>query len=464
MASADQARDHASARATPEPYVLARRLFMPTLAVAVLLIVLAGLAAWGGSDGELGRALAPVIVLLALGLVGLLFTCMAKVKSTALMPVSRLQTALRRVPDQGVAAVSGLRDPGVLGGVVREVSALLEAYLPSAQDDAKARETAVRGRLETVLRDLHDGVLICTLNHQVLLYNRRALEILHVTGDVGLDRPLFETLADRPFQHALLRLQARFGSGRHAEHADGLSIMLIAGTVDGRHTIKGRMSLMMDDAGEVPVGYVVTFEDVTNALSTALYRERALFDIRDDLRARLTGLSAKADATGIGEDLAAVTEEIERLDTFLLDVLAGAWPMSAVFSSTLFHCVAERDSEGRGLTFAVEGDPVWLHCDSASITDLLDRLANRLAIDFEVKDFRVIATLASDGNAFVDLLYTGEAVSEETLSSWLEEPLEPDLGAVTGNDILHRHRTQLRVDAEIGEGVTRLRPSIESGC
>jgi hypothetical protein len=43
----------------------------------------------------------------------------------------------------------------------------------------------------------------------------------------------------------------------------------------------------------VPVGYVVTFEDVTNALSTALYRERALFDIRDDLRARLTGLSAK---------------------------------------------------------------------------------------------------------------------------------------------------------------------------
>jgi DNA polymerase-3 subunit epsilon len=92
-----------------------------------------------------------------------------------------------------------------------------------------------------------------------------------------------------------------------------------------------------------------------------------------------------------------VTEEIERLDTFLLDVLAGAWPMSAVFSSTLFHCVAERDSEGRGLTFAVEGDPVWLHCDSASITDLLDRLANRLAIDFEVKDFRVIATLASDG-------------------------------------------------------------------
>jgi hypothetical protein len=38
----------------------------------------------------------------------------------------------------------------------------------------------------------------------------------------------------------------------------------------------------------------VTFEDVTNALSTALYRERALFDIRDDLRARLAGLCRQA--------------------------------------------------------------------------------------------------------------------------------------------------------------------------
>lgn len=238
-----------------------------------------------------------------------------------------------------------------MGGVVREVSQLLETHLSSGQDDAKQRETAVRGRLETVLRDLHDGVLICTLEHQVLLYNARALEILHVTGEVGLDRPLFETLAERPFRHALLRLQSRFASGRHADHADGLSIMLIAGTVDGRHTIKGRMSLMMDDDGEVPVGYVVTFEDVTNALSTALYRERALFDIRDDLRTRLSGLTAKADATDLKADMQAVVEEVERLDTFLLDVLAGAWPMSAVFSTTLFHCVTERESEGRGLLF-----------------------------------------------------------------------------------------------------------------
>lgn len=437
--------------------VSARGFFLPALGLAIVLLVLAALAAWGGGDGGLARTLAPLIALISAALLGLLAFVMNKVEGAAFAPARRLQAALGQVAEQGVAAVSGLRDPGALGGVVREVSTLLEEHLSLGKDDAKQRESVVRTRLETVLRDLHDGVLICTLDHQVLLYNHRALDILHVTGDVGLDRPLFETLAERPFRHALLRLLARFESGRHTEHDDGLSIMLIAGTVDRRHTIKGRMSLMLDDAGEAPVGYVVTFEDVTNALSTALYRERTLFDLRNDMRTRMGALSSKAQGSALHGDVTAVGEEMERLDAVLLDVLSGAWPMSAVFSTTLFHCIAQRNAEGRNLTFAVEGDPVWLHCDSASITDLMDRLANRIAVDFKVKDFRVIATLASDGQAYVDLLYAGEPVSDDTIKSWLGEQLEPDLGAVTGEDILHRHRTTLSVDADIGEGVTRLR-------
>lgn len=449
--------DQSTAPASSQPNALARRLFMPTFAVALVLIVVAVLAAWGGSDGTLSRTLAPVIALLAVALAGLLVSLMNRVRMQALAPASRLQGALQRVPQDGAVAVAGLRDPGWLDGVVREMSALLEAYVTTGEDDGRQRETAVRGRLETVLRDLHDGVLICTLDHQVMLYNARALEILHLTGEIGLDRTLFETLAERPFCHALLRLQSRFSSGRHVDHADGLSIMLIAGTVDGRHTIKGRMSLMMDDAGEQPVGYVVTFEDVTNALSTALYRERTLFDIRDDLKARLAGLEARASKNGLADEIKAVREELERLDAVMLDVLAGAWPMSAVFSTTLFHCVAQRNSEGRELAFSVEGDPVWLHCDSASVTDLLDRIANRLAVDASVRAFRVNATVASDGMAFLDLLYEGEAVEQAKLDEWLAEPLEPDLGSVTGDDILHRHRTRIVVDGKVEPGVSRLR-------
>lgn len=433
-----------------------RGLFWPVLLLSFILLMLVLGLIWAGDDGGLVRTLTPLMAMTVLALFGFLFALMRQMNAKLLAPAARLQTAFSRVAEEGPAAVAGLRDPGFLTGLVREASQLLEGQGVAKDDEANARESAVRGRLETVLRDLHDGVLICTLDHQVLLYNARALEILRVTGDVGLDRPLFETMAARPFLHALLRLQARFFAGRHKEHADGLSLMLIAGTVDGKHTIKGRMSLMMDEAGMVPVGYVVTFEDVTNSLATALWRERALFESRNDVKDKLAELVGQVEGAQLGEAAQDLVEEVNRLDTMLLDVVAGAWPMSAVFSSTLFHCIAERNSEARNLAFVEEGDPVWLHCDSASVTDLLDRLANRIAVDFSVSEFRVIATLASDGEAYIDLLYDGGAVSEEVLTSWLDEQLEPDLGAVTGSDVLHRHRAEVECDA-LEDGTARLR-------
>lgn len=433
-----------------------RGLFWPVLVLSfVLLMLILGLI-WSGDNGGLARTLTPLMAMTVLALFGFLIALMRQMNTKLLAPAARLQAAFSRVADEGPAAVAGVRDPGLLAGLVREASQLLEGHGAAAQDEASVRESVVRGRLETVLRDLHDGVLICTLDHQVLLYNARALEILHVTGDVGLDRPLFETMAARPFLHALLRLQARFFAGRHKEHADGLSLMLIAGTMDGKHTIKGRMSLMMDEAGQVPVGYVVTFEDFTNALATALWRERALFESRNDVKAKLGRLAELAEDGALGEAFRDLEDEVNRLDTMLLDVVAGAWPMSAVFSATLFHCVADRNSEDRDLAFMEEGDPVWLHCDSASVTDLLDRLANRIAVDFSVSEFRVLATLASDGEAYIDLIYEGGIVDRDGLTGWLDEPLEPDLGAVTGSDVLHRHRTELTC-GEIGEGMARLR-------
>jgi hypothetical protein len=96
----------------------------------------------------------------------------------------------------------------------------------------------------------------------------------------------------------------------------------------------------------------------------------------------------------------------------MLDVLAGAWPMSAVFSTTLFHCVAQRNSEGRGLAFSVEGDPVWLHCDSASVTDLLDR-HRQPAWLWTLRGERLPGQSPRwprTAMAFLDLLYEGEAV------------------------------------------------------
>ncbi|MBV6658598.1 MAG: PAS domain-containing protein [Devosiaceae bacterium] len=438
------------------------RSLWPPIGLAFLVFALVAISLFMGETGGLAATLSPLVVLGLAALLGTLLLTRSRLARQVDEASSRVTSALAAVPEDGVAPVAGLTEPGVFAGVIREISTLLADHAEVSSGDRSARETAVRTRLETVLRDLHDGVLICTLDHQLLMYNRRALELLGRGGEatlaegVGLDRSLFETLSPRTFRHALGRLMARHARGRHVDHADGLSVPLMGGTVNGRIIIRGRMSLMLDDAGDEPIGYVVTFDDVTNSLSQALWRERAFFDLQGDLKARLKGLKEQPQTETLADEVSALAQEIDRLDALLLDVLGSAWPMSAVFSSTLFSCVADRNSEDRALTFDVEGDPVWLHCDSAAITDLIDRLANRVAVQEGIYYFRLIATLAQDGEAYVELMYEGQPIADPMLAEWLEEPLDADLGAVTGTDVLHRHRTAVGSSA-INERISRLR-------
>ena len=67
---------------------------------------------------------------------------------------------------------------------------------------ATAKVEERKNQLESVLRDLHEGVIVCTLDHQILLYNARALILLHVGGTVGLDRSLFQFMTRQPIQYA----------------------------------------------------------------------------------------------------------------------------------------------------------------------------------------------------------------------------------------------------------------------
>ena len=71
--------------------------------------------------------------------------------------------------------------------------AALDAHLAEARRD---RETLLkqqdsdptRNRLEAILRDLSEGVVVCNLEHQMLLFNRMALWQLGGAGAVGLGR------------------------------------------------------------------------------------------------------------------------------------------------------------------------------------------------------------------------------------------------------------------------------------
>lgn len=350
---------------------------------------------------------------------------------------------------------------GVLAPAVAEFVEALEdarAEVDAAVASATAEAARQTRNLEIVLRDLRQGVVIASLDHKVTLYNRRALEILGASGEIGLDRPLTEVLSGRVLGHTLERLEDRWRTGRHNIHRDGLTTTLVGATHRESARILGRMSLLLDPDGAQPTGYILSFEDVTNDLAAGIWRDRMLQEGVRDLRERVASLSLAGallarDATPDPADVAFARDlllrepaeigaRLDRLEEAGSDLLAGAWPMATTHSPTLFQLIRVRRSEGRDLAFRACGEPVWLRCDSASITALVEHLANRIAVQTGTETFRLEA-LPEGSRVRLVVSWEGAAPTPAVVESWLEDRLEDGAGAVTGRDVLARHRTDL---------------------
>ena len=423
---------------------------------AVVAIAVAMMLAAGRLGGNAGSVLTLHGGAAAFAIVGVTLWVWQKFDDNVVLPMQALVRDARAATHAGGACATDAARARHLGDLAPAVAGALEA-LDAARGEtgvAVARATAEAAQqkawLEAVLRDLEQGVVICGLDHTLLLYNHRAREVLR-TEALGLGRPFLDCVAPQPFHHALRRLHNRFASGRYLTHPDRLSVSLAATTAAGDRALKGRLSLMLRE--EVPVGYVVVFEDVSDELAAGIWRERAAQNAIEDLRVGVTALML-ADVLAEGADIPdaarralrdwpkAMRERLGRLDAAASDLLASAWPVMTVLSATLLDCVAARRSEGRDLAFEIVGPACWLVCDSAAVTDLLDRLINRVAVYAGVECFALCVEGRGD-TARVEARWRGDPVPVAVLDAWVEERLDVGIGAFRGRDVLDRHKTEV---------------------
>lgn len=363
---------------------------------------------------------------------------------------------------------------GNLGPSVREAMNTLVSTRTAIEDEVvKATSMAEQQKrqLEAVLHDLDQGVVICTLDHKTLLYNRRALELLHVSGDFGLGRDLLSILSPQPVRHALERLSLRIEENRHQDHPEGVSALLVCATRDGNFTLQGRIGLILDSDDARPIGYVATFDDVTATLARRVRRDRMLQEAIEDIRRPIANIRAASEVLAedphlepdmrrefesvLNREAISLSERLDMLEAEQRDLLAGSWPMSDVSSAPLFACVVQRDSEDRNLTVEVRGAPVWTHCDSLTIVELIDRMMNRVC---ERTGIRAFALEAHDaGNkVYLDLCWNGDVMPVGTIDAWLGEQLDASLGGLTGREVLDRHKSEFWCERR-AEGGARLR-------
>ena len=336
---------------------------------------------------------------------------------------------------------------GMIAPAAREVADALrqarnrtDAAIEAATRDA-ARQKA---ELESLLRDLHHGLVICTMTGRVTLYNHRAIDILQVeefrqsdprstdlvVGSLGLGRDFFNIVDHRPFREAL----AAFDTGSGANPlplADQGAVPIVFSTCDGAATMRGHLALRLNEAGNAPVGFIVVFDDITTELAAGLERDRTLREAMEGIRASLETEDRKTADTLLRRTLA-------RLDAAASNIMASAWPMADIPASRLFHAV-ESTCHQIGIRVETGDGTELIHADSATLIALLRQLARR-AVTLQGTTAIHLSAGGAGHARHIDLRIEGAVPDGNWLEDTLSANADPDTAFLSGNQILERHR------------------------
>lgn len=316
-----------------------------------------------------------------------------------------------------------------------------------------AREEEQKARLETVLKELNEGVLVCGADARILLYNPAAVRVLANAPALGLGRSLHKLLAPAPVEHALEMLRHRAQSGE----TDDQPVEFVCATVDTDTLLRCRMSLLFAPAGaeaDSGRGFVLSFEDVTGQLHTLNKRDRLLRTALEELRRPLANLRAAAENLAAYPDMkpaqrrsfeavivqesAALSARLNSLASDNRQLIGGDWMITDCYSGDLVNAVIRRLRADGEIHLTMTGIPLWLRADSHAIVVLLEHLLHRICRYNGATEFD-FEPMMGDRSVYFDLSWKGEAIPAADLENWSNESLPEAVGSPSVREVLEKH-------------------------
>lgn len=452
-----------AARPPRSATALLRRLFLALLAVQALAGGAALLLALPDDRAAVALALAGGLIAL-----GGVFLVVDQGLATPLDRLARdLAIVARDHPALQLAIPRGrwLRRLTLAACAVQARLCAAETSISDQLAAATARVEDQKRRLETLLLDLTEGVLVCDLDHQVLLFNQSAADLLDEPQAVGLGRSLLAALSRDAILHHLDRLLHRDPAGAAATER------FVCATVTAGRLRRARMALMTDHSG-APSGYVLTLADAGTEFDEAALGDRMLRTAIERQRGMLGSLRAAAETLAGGHDLSA--DERERFEAVVLHETLGLaeqnavlartldefgrlrWLMSEVHTGDLIASLRRRLGARLPMEIIQAGLPDWLLVDSLSLIDLLEHLIGMLASERDVRTLTV-AVERQGRLVDLDLIWRGAPIRTADLDRWLEMPLADGKAVADGRGVLQRHGTDCwsRSERE-GEALIRI--------
>jgi DNA polymerase-3 subunit epsilon len=224
----------------------------------------------------------------------------------------------------------------------------------------------------------------------------------------------------------------------------------------------------VDASGDAPEisGFVLMLDNVTRAFEEEHFRDQLLHGLTEGSRSSLANIQAAVEMLAYPDleapmherFLAVLREEVTsmsaRINTMTQQATQGLkarWPMEEMLGAdVLLACQRRIEARNqRPVTLENRDASVWLKVDSFSLTQALDYLALRLVDEFDTKFFRL--RLQANGNrAQLDLIWTGQAMSTETVMSWEMDSMRfgAESTPLTVRDVVERHGGEMWFERE----------------
>ena len=401
-----------------------------------------------------------------------------------LTPVGRLAESTRLIAAGNPAYRAASEGPAEFHELALAVNALAdrhETLASSVQEQvrqARADLDDEKSRLAALMSELASGVIVCTVEGRILLYNEHARQMFTgagVPGFIGLGRSLFSLLDRQLVVHALDQLRHRLAQG------ESRPVSVFLASPGPALLLRARMAPVMgatatgDGTGE-PTGFVLLMDDVGGEVALFEQRDLLLEQLIQSARAALGSIRAAAEnlesfpqmgaerqaqfAAIISAEAQRLTAHLERATRGHSDLVRSLWSPEQMRAADLVAIACRRIQEHLGLAAAAGeiDESLWVSADSYALAQALSYVVRRVRDELDGSDVRFHVT-RSGRHARIDVHWTGGRPPGVEATGWEADPLTTrgEASPLTLREVLGRHRAEAWFEDAAGHSGGRFR-------
>lgn len=357
---------------------------------------------------------------------------------------------------------------------------------------AKESVELEKNRLATLMSELTQSVVVCNLDGRVLLYNNRARTQFRALSDapgvagggelIGLGRSIYGVFERNLIAHALDTIQQRLRRGVAQPQANFVTttragqllrvqmapVLSVAAVAEKAAAGEGEAAEVASAAApeRTVTGFILMLDNITRNFETESRRDQLLHNLTEGNRASLANVRAAADMLEfedltddmrtrfrkvVRDEVQAMSQRLDHTANEFADSLKARWQLEEMLGADLIAAVQRRIEARIGLPTKLEevDESLWLKVDSFSLMQAITYLASRLSDEFEVREVRF--RLSAAGRlVHLDLIWSGQAMSTETVMSWELEAMkvEDESSPLTVRDVIDRHDGEMWLERE----------------